>query len=138
MANIKKTAYPFILLLLIALMTSCAAMEKQKSMDTERLLAASGFKMKLATTPEKKAALKGLPQRKLVPQVHEGKNYFYYADAEYCQCLYVGSEKSYQKFQALAEQRQLAQDYRWAAQANMDASMNFGMWGPWGPWGPWY
>ena len=52
--------------------------------------------------------------------------------------IYSGSEKSYQQFQKLATQRKMAQDYRWAAQANMDARMNFGMWGPWGPWGPWY
>lgn len=126
------------LLILISFLVSCAAIEKQNAMDTERLLAASGFKLKLADTPKKMAALQGLPQRKLVPQEHDGKTYFYYADAELCKCLYVGSDKSYQKFQQLAEQRKLAQDYRWAAQANMDASMNFGMWGPWGPWGPWY
>ncbi|MCD6293652.1 MAG: hypothetical protein J7M20_01745, partial [Deltaproteobacteria bacterium] len=60
-----------------------------------------------------------------------------YADAISCKCLYVGSEKSYQQFQKLTAQRKMSQDYRWAAQANMDARMNFGMWGPWGPWGPW-
>ena len=106
----------------------------QASLD----LAASGFKMKLADTPQKMAALEGLPQRKLVPQQHAEKLYFYYADATSCKCLYVGSEKSYQKFENLAAQQKMAQDYRWAAQANMDARMNFGMWGPWGPWGPWY
>lgn len=134
----KKTVCVFALFAAIALLTSCAAIEKQNAMDMERLLAASGFKMKLAETPEKMAALEGLPQRKLVPQKHEGKLYFYYADATSCKCMYVGSEKSYQQFQKLATQRKMAQDYRWAAQANMDARMNFGMWGPWGPWGPWY
>jgi len=126
------------LLISVALLASCAALENQKAMDMERLLAASGFKMKIADTPKKMAALEGLPQRKLVPQKHEEKLYFYYADATSCKCLYVGSEASYQKFEDLAAQQKMAQDYRWAAQANMDASMNFGMWGPWGPWGPWY
>ncbi len=138
MLTIKKATFIATLFVLAALLVSCAAIEKQNSMDKERLLAASGFKMKLADTPEKMTALEGLPQRKLVPQVHEGKNYFYYADAEFCKCLYVGSEKSYQKFQQLATQQKMAEDYRWAAQANMEARMNFGMWGPWGPWGPWY
>ena len=138
MLTTKKTACVFALFAVIALLTSCAAIEKQNAMDMERMLSASGFKMKLAETPEKLAALEGLPQRKLVPQQHEGKVYFYYADVTTCKCLYVGSEKSYQQFQKLATQRKMAQDYRWAAQANMDARMNFGMWGPWGPWGPWY
>ncbi len=138
MTTTGKAACMVVLFAVITLFGSCAAIEKQKAMDTERMLAASGFKMKLADTPQKMAALEGLPQRKLVPQQHEKKVYFYYADATTCKCLYVGSEKSYQKFQKLATERKMAQDYRWAAQANMDARMNFGMWGPWGPWGPWY
>lgn len=138
MTTTRKAAGMVVLFALITLLGSCAAIEKQNAMDTERLLAASGFKMKLADTPQKMAALEGLPQRKLVPQQHDGKVYFYYADANSCKCMYVGSEKSYQQFQNLANQRKMAQDYRWAAQANMDSRMNFGMWGPWGPWGPWY
>jgi len=134
----KKAACMVALLAALTLLASCAALENQKAMDMERLLAASGFQMKLADTPQKMAALEGLPQRKLVPQQHDGKLYFYYADATSCKCMYMGSEKCYQKFQSLAAQQKMAQDYRWAAQANMDARMNFGMWGPWGPWGPWY
>ena len=138
MTTTRKAAGMVVLFALITLLGSCAAIEKQNAMDTERLLAASGFKMKLADTPQKMAALEGLPQRKLVPQQHDGKVYFYYADATSCKCMYVGSEKSYQQFQNLANQRKMAQDYRWAAQANMDSRMNFGMWGHWGPWGPSY
>ena len=134
----KKAACMFALFAAIALLTSCAAIQNQNAMDMERMLAASGFKMKLADTPQKMAALEGFPQRKLVPQQHNEKLYFYYADATSCKCMYVGSEKSYQKFQNLATQQKMAQDYRWAAQTNMDARMDFGMWGPWGPWGPWY
>ena len=138
MLTVKNAVCVAALFTLITFLTSCAAIENQNAMDMERLLAASGFKMKLADTAQKMAALEGLPQRKLVPQQHDEKLYFYYADATSCKCMYVGSEKSYQQFQNLANQRKMAQDYRWAAQANMDARMNFGMWGPWGPWGPWY
>ncbi len=138
MLKIKKLFFVTVLIALSTFLAACAGIQNQNAMDMERLLAASGFKMKLADTPEKMAALKGLPQRKLVPQQHDGKLYFYYADATSCECMYVGSEKSYQQFQKLAAQKKMAQDYRWAAQANMDAQMNFGMWGPWGPWGPWY
>ena len=138
MLKIKKLFFVIVLIVLSTFLAACAGIQNQNAMDLERLLAASGFKMKLADTPEKLTALKGLPQRKLVPQQHDGKLYFYYADATSCECMYVGSEESYQQFQKLAAQRKMAQDYRWAAQANMDARMNFGMWGPWGPWGPWY
>ena len=138
MLTTKTVVNLIALFALMTLLASCAAIENQNAMDKERLLAASGFKMKLADTPKKMAALEGLPQRKLVPQNHDGKVYYYYADATSCKCLYVGTEESYQKFEKLAAEKKMAQDYRWAAEANMDASMNFGMWGPWGPWGPWY
>lgn len=118
----------------------CAAMQENRVMDMERTLAASGFRVKFADTPEKMEHLKDLTQRKLVPHSKEGKVFYIYADAEYCKCLYVGDEEAYQRYQELALQRKIAEDQRMAAEMNRDASMNWGMWGPWRPWGmgPWY
>ena len=39
-------------------------------------------------------------------------------------CVYVGSEKNYDEFQNLSVKQEIAQD-------NLDASMDWGMWGPW-------
>jgi hypothetical protein len=107
-------------------LAGCAAMKKSEATDTEQLLAAAGFKMKLADTPERLAHLKTLTQLKVVPHDRNGKMYYVYADAAYCQCLYAGNQEAYQRYENLAVKQNIAQ-------MNEAASMDWGMWGPWGP-----
>ena len=107
------------------LLTGCAAIEKSNAMDTERLLSASGFRMKLADTPEKLANIKAMTQRKVVPHSKDGVVYYAYADAEFCKCLYLGSESSYQQYEKIAIERNIAQ-------MNEDAAMDWDTWGAWG------
>ena len=106
-------------------LVGCAAMKKSDATDTEQSLAAAGFEMKLADTPEKLAHLKTLTQLKVVPHDRNGKMYYVYADAAYTQCLYAGNQKAYQRNENLAVKQNIAQ-------MNEDASMDWGMWGPWG------
>lgn len=117
-------------------LSACAAIQNREAIDTERLLAAAGFRVRLADTPEKLAHLESLKQRSLVQYEHNGTVYYIYADANHCKCLYAGSEKAYQQYQKLATQQRIADEQRMAAEMNADAAMNWGMWGPWGPWGP--
>jgi hypothetical protein len=107
-------------------LVGCAAMKKSEATDTEQLLSAAGFKMKLADTPEKLAHLKTLTQLKVVPHDRNGKMYYVYADAADCQCLYAGNQEAYQRYEKLAVKQNIAQ-------MNEAASMDWGMWGPWGP-----
>jgi len=107
------------------LITGCATIEKSDSMDTERLLAASGFKMKFANTPEKLANITAMTQRTVVPHDKNGTLYYAYADAEFCKCMYLGTEKNYQQYEKIAVERNIAQ-------MNEDAAMNWGAWGAWG------
>jgi len=126
----------FVLIGFTVTLAACAAIQNRDAMDTERMLAASGFQMRLADTPQKLDHLKSMTQRKLVPHQHSDKIYYVYADATFCQCLYVGNEKAYQRYQKLAIEKNIAENQRMAAEMNENASMNWGMWGPWGPWGP--
>lgn len=57
-----------------------------------------------------------------------------YADPEVCRCLYTGTETQYQAYQQLARQQRRADEALMAAQANLNASMDWEVWGPW----PWY
>ncbi|MFM8443003.1 MAG: hypothetical protein ACKN9W_06620 [Methylococcus sp.] len=116
-----------------ALLSACAAMEASKAVDTEQLLAAAGFQVKLGDAPDKLAHIQSLTQHKLVPHEKDGTNYYVYADATTCKCLYWGNEQSYQRYQQLAVQKEIADEQRMAAQMNENAAMNWGMWGP-GPW----
>lgn len=110
-------------------LVGCAAMQKDNTQTTEQTLSAAGFQMKLADTPAKLAQLQGLPQRKLVSQQQNGAIRYIYVDAQYCQCVYAGTETNYQEYQKLALQRQIALEGVSAAQ--MD-TMDWEMWGPWG------
>jgi hypothetical protein len=109
--------------LALALM-GCQAIENEDAESTEQLLAAAGFHMKEATTPEQLANLQGMTQREVVVHQQDGEPRYVYADAQDCKCVYVGSEKNYDEFQRLSVRQEIAEE-------NMDASLDWGMWGPW-------
>ncbi len=114
----------------------CAAKRAQQAMNTERMLHAAGFKMKIADTPEKLEMLKELAQRKIVPYPRDGEMYYLYADIASCNCLYMGNAETYQRFIEYQIGQGIAEDNRKAAQANAAAStpVKMGFWGVWGPW----
>ena len=114
---------------LAAVLAGCQMVETSEAEDTEQVLAAAGFQMKVATTPEQMANLEKLSQRKLVIQEQNGQTRYVYADAQDCKCVYVGSERNYDEYQRLSVKEQIAE-------ANADAALNWDGWGPWGPWGP--
>ena len=116
--------------ILSGFLMSCAAIKAQNAEDKEQLLAAAGFKMQLADTPEKLAHLKTLTQQKIVTHEKDGKNYYIYADATTCQCLYIGQDSNYQNFQQLQIQKNIVQEQQMSAEMNENAAMNWGMWGP--------
>lgn len=111
----------------------CATIRRHATLDTEQVLAAAGFLMKLSDTPEKLASLRALPPRTLVPQSRGGRLYYVYADSETCRCLYVGTEAQYQEYQRLVLAQRRADEELMAAQDNLSATLNWGIWDPW-PW----
>jgi hypothetical protein len=105
-------------------LASCQAIENEEAQDTEQVLAAAGFHMKEATTPEQLANLQAMTQRKIVIHEQDGEPRYVYADAQDCKCVYVGSEKNYDEYQRLSFRQEIAEE-------NLDASMDWGMWGAW-------
>ena len=127
------------------LITSCAMVENRWASETEQELIAAGFITKLANSPEKLEKLKTMKQRAIVLYERDGKNFYVYAN-DNKNCIYIGDDKAYQKYQTIklkqeqAEQaEQIAADNRAAASYNQAAAsqdaMDWGMWGPWGPYG---
>ena len=112
--------------------TGCAAIRTHQTAETEQVLAAAGFQVKPADTPEKLAHLQTLTPRKVVRYTRDGQPQYVYADPETCKCLYVGDEQRYQKYQELSLKKQIADEQMSAAETNWDASINWGAWGPWG------
>jgi hypothetical protein len=77
--KIPSTMTKLISVCLMPALAGCAMNRNQKAVEMERLLAASGFKMRRADTESKLAQLKELPQRKLVAQNWDGKVIYVYA-----------------------------------------------------------
>jgi hypothetical protein len=134
----KMTAgAPRILLLAIValaccLLAGCVNLQMKKAMDTERLMSAAGFYMKLADTPAKLKHLASLkPQRKIVTHVKGGQNVYVYADAKFCKCLYAGNQAAFEAFQKLAVDKEMADQVAAAERTADEASLNWHMWGPW-------
>lgn len=113
-------------------LSGCAAEIEQR----EDMLAAAGFRVKTATTPERLQSMQMLPPHRFTQENLNGREVWVYADPTVCRCLYVGTPDAYQRYQQLNFQQRIADENVEAAQI---ASMNWGYgaygWGPWGPWG---
>ncbi|MDJ1158484.1 hypothetical protein QNA08_09580 [Chelatococcus sp. SYSU_G07232] len=98
--------------------------------NRENMLAAAGFKVKVADTPDKVAALTALPPHKFAQRSQDGRITYLYADPTICKCLYYGDETAYQTYQQMAFQQRLADQRQMTAMMLRDASWNYGVWGP--------
>jgi hypothetical protein len=74
----------------------------QQAEQIEPMLAAAGFMMHPADTPEKQTHLDSLLP--LQVQYYVGKTgnlHYYMADPYYCKCMYIGNEQAYQKYEQM-------------------------------------
>ena len=112
------------------LVTACTYVRREEAHDTEATLAAAGFQVKPADTPKREAGLAQFPTRKIVSRLRDGQLTYFYADPDFCKCLYYGNQAQYSRYRELAIQKQIAQEQMSAAEMNEDAAMDWGMWGP--------
>ncbi len=123
MLPIRPRVWLFVLFLAVPACTS-------QVQNKEDMLAAAGFTLVPANTPQRQAALKALPPHKFVHQIRNNNVVFTYADPTICDCLYVGNQGAYDRYRRNVFAQNLADEQQMTAQMNqMD----------WGPWGPgWY
>ncbi|HTR15543.1 MAG TPA: hypothetical protein VMI52_00745 [Acetobacteraceae bacterium] len=108
--------------------------EREILQQREDMLAAAGFRFLPANTPERRASLASQPPHILARHVEGDRVGYVFADPTLCNCLLVGDEAAYSRFQMMRFQQSIAAAQLSAAQMNENASM----WGPWGTWGgPW-
>jgi len=96
----------------------------QQTANKGEALTGSGFKVVLANTPERQAALRQLPPQKFVRQMRGDKVVYVYADPTNCGCLYVGGQTAYSAYRARASDKQIADEQATTAMNNWD-------WSPW-------
>ena len=115
-----------VLLALAPGFTACAAIRTQGTVTTEQMLAAAGFQVELADTPERTARLRALPSHTVTLRERDGQPRYEYADADVCRCLYVGTEPQYREYQRLWRQKQRADDMLRAADESREIFLNPG------------
>jgi len=120
MPGIRSTALSFAMCMA---MTACANQVQNK----EDMLAAAGFTLVPANTPQRQTSLSTLPPHKFVHQVRNNVVIYTYADPTICKCLYVGNQAAYDHYRADVFQKKLADEQAFTAQVN---EMNWDGWGP--------
>ncbi|MFO1459383.1 MAG: hypothetical protein U1G08_08230 [Verrucomicrobiota bacterium] len=127
----------FLLSVLLAFAPGCATGKGQ----TERYLAASGFKVMPATTPEQLQQLNTLPNTKISVIKRQGQVYFVYPDKAQKQ-LYIGRNAQYSAYQnlllnekSMQQGLQADQDATNAEIINAEATAISN--DPWAAWGVW-
>lgn len=118
-------------LLVSASLVGCATQQQDVSQQ-ENQLSAAGFDVRPANTPERQAMLKRLPPDKFVQRTHGNAVTYVYADPLVCDCLYVGDQQAYGRYQQYVESKQIADERQLTAQLYSDPGWDWGGWGPWG------
>ncbi|MCE0745279.1 hypothetical protein LWC05_15490 [Acetobacter sicerae] len=124
-------------LLLPVLAVSGCMSAQQEITQKEDHLAAAGFILKPANTPERAAMLTRLPPHRFLRRDKGDLVTYVYADPNVCDCLYVGSQQAYATYRANQQAQYMADENRMTAEAYEDSAWDWGMWGPWGG-GPGY
>jgi hypothetical protein len=119
---------------IVALIIGCAVQEtpQQRAERIEPMLAAAGFHMLPADTPERLAETQRLTPLKVRYYIDNGKPHYWFNDPVDCHCVYVGGEKNYQQYEQLRLNQQAVRQEAEAAQMNEEAAaqeqMNMMLW----------
>jgi len=88
-----------------------------RSTDAGEALEAAGFSQLPATTADQDARLKTLPALKLgYYDDQNGAKHYWLADPDFCKCLFHGDEASYQRFENIKLENQVAERDRHAVE----------------------
>ena len=105
------------------------------SENTTSLLSAAGFRAHTPQTPKQQQIYAALPSYQVERATVKGRTFYVYKD-EKAGFAYIGREQEYQRYQQLAIQQQIAQNYYTAVA--MDRAAAYGWYGAWGPRAFWW
>jgi hypothetical protein len=130
-ARRRALAVPLAAFVLSAVALGACETIQQRVAQKEDALAAAGFEIKPANTPERETMLKRLPPNKFVQRSHGDTTHYVYADPLVCNCLYVGTQQAYDILKEHEREQHLADENQMTAQTYSDSTWNWGAWGPW-------
>lgn len=111
------------------ILAGCASAMQQTANQQEELLTAAGFSMKPADTPEKMSRLRRVPLYEVAVRSKGEQPIYYYADPNFCQCIYLGNESNYQAYRQLLIQRNMRTGPVAVTPADMEAEEEWGVLG---------
>jgi len=112
---------------LVLAVAGCASPQQQVA-QKEDLLAAAGFQVRVADTPQRLAAMRRLPANKFVTRVVNGAPIYQYADPLVCKCVCFGNQQNWDAYRQEMFAQRIADENQMTAIINQEA----GDWGPWG------
>jgi hypothetical protein len=123
-----------VLMLITCVLAGCAETPHQRAHRLGPMLSAAGFHMVPADTPERQQELVSHAPLKIRYYFANGKPHYWLADPYVCNCVYIGNEADYQKYQQLKLQQQIVEREQAAAAMNENAAeaeqFNWAMWPP--------
>jgi hypothetical protein len=125
--------YQFVWIAIAGLALSACESQATLVTKNEDALAAAGFVVRPANTPERITMLNRLPPHQFVQRANGDVVHYVYADPLVCGCLYVGTQAAYNQYKLHQLQQHLADEQLMTAQSYSDATWNWNVWGPWGP-----
>jgi hypothetical protein len=111
----------------MCVVVSACVSPAQPVQNKNDMLAAAGFRLAPATTPQRQASLASLPPHKFVRQERGDKVIYVYADPTICGCLYFGNQAAYGRYRESVFQKRLADEKQMTAETNQNID-----WDPWG------
>jgi hypothetical protein len=98
------------------------------------MLSAAGFHMVQADTPGRQQELASRTPLKVRYYFLNGRPHYWFADPDVCNCVYIGNEAAFQKYQQLKIQQQTVQREEETAAMNENAAQeeqfNWMLWPP--------
>lgn len=117
----------------LCLSLSACATPSELVANKEDQLAAAGFLIKPANTPQREAMLQRLPPHHFVRREKGDALTYVYADPLVCDCLYVGTQAAYSRYVRYRQQKRLADEQEMTASLYSDPAWSWNAWGPWEP-----
>jgi hypothetical protein len=123
----------------VAVLTSwvlagCAGTPSQRAHRLEPLLSAAGFHMVPADTMQRQKELASHTPLRMRFYFANTRPHYWFADPYVCNCVYVGNEAAFQKYQQLRLEQQMVEQEQSAAAMNENAAeeeqFNWMMWPP--------
>jgi hypothetical protein len=100
------------------------------SANTISLLTAAGFRARTPQTARQQQIFAALPPYQIQRATVNGRVFYVYKDQN-AGVAYIGGEQAFQRYQQLAIQQQIAQDYYTAVAMDRAAALSwYGAWGP--------